>query len=170
VKHSIAATIALAFFGIVLLSQVNASTAQVRTAQQDDPNKTQFDYMVYLPFVAKPPCSYVHPTAYVAVSKPVVRVGEIVTATGALVNICAHVGHPFYSMGTQQTDILSPSHIFAEGVPPTVLYNSFQEVTLTMQATAAGVATITLGASWETEIPGHQDYAISGPAVIYVLP
>jgi hypothetical protein len=144
--------------------------AGVSTAQQDDPNKANLDYKVYLPIVAKPPCSYVHPTAYVAVSKPVVRVGEIVTATGALVNICAPVGRPLYSMGTQQTDILSPSHIFAEGVPPTVLYNSYQEVTLTMRATAAGIATITLGVSWETEIPGHQDHAVSGPSVMHVLP
>ncbi len=82
--------------------------AGVSTAQQDDPNEADQDYSVYLPIVAKPPCAYVHPTAYVAVSKPVVRVGEIVTATGALVNICAPVGRPFYSIGTQQTDILSP--------------------------------------------------------------
>ena len=144
--------------------------AGVSTAQQDNPNEADLDYSVYLPSVAKPPCIYVHPTAYVAVSKPVVRIGEIVTATGALVNICAPVGRPFYSMGTQQTDILSPSHIFAEGVPPTVLNNSYQEVTLTMRATAAGIATITLGVIWETEIPGHQDHAVSSPSVMHVLP
>ena len=143
---------------------------EVSTAQQEDPNKTNIDYKVYLPLVSQPPCSYVHPTAYVAVSKPVVRVGEIVTATGALVNICAPVVRPFYSIGTQQTNIPSPSHIFVEGVPPTVLYNSYQEVTLTMQATAAGVATITLGANWETQHPGEQDYAVSSPAVMHVLP
>jgi hypothetical protein len=154
----------LAVVGLLLV------TAGVGTAQQDNPNEADLDYSVYLPIVAKLPCIYVRPTAYVAMSKPVVRVGEIVTATGALVNICAPVGRPFYSMGTQQTDILSPSHIFAEGVPPTVLYNSYQEVTLTMRATAAGIATITLGVSWETEIPGHQDHAVSSPSVMHVLP
>lgn len=158
--------IALVFAVVCLLPVVTG----VSTAQQDDPNKANLDYKVYLPIVAKPPCTYVHPTVYVAVSKPVVRVGEILTTTGALVNMCAPIGRPFYSMGTQQTNILSPSHIFVEGVPPTVLYNSYQEVTLTMRATAAGVATITLGVSWETEIPGHRDHAVSSPAVMHVLP
>ena len=165
-QRHLAAASALILAIICLLPIVTG----VSTAQQDEPNKDNLDYKGYLPFVARPPCTYVHPTAYVAVSKPVVRVGEIVTATGALVNICAPVGRPFYSMGTQQTDILSPSHIFVEGLPPTVLYNSYQEVTLTMRATAAGAATITLGVSWETEIPGHQDHAVSSPSVMHVLP
>ena len=96
--------IALLLAIVCLLPVVTDSS----NAQQDEPTQANLDYKVYLPFVSKPPCTYVHPTAYVAVSKPVVRVGEIVTATGALVNICAPIGRPFYSMGTQQTDILSP--------------------------------------------------------------
>lgn len=163
-KAKLAIALVLTFVCLLLVA------AGVSTAQRADPHEASLGYSVYLPIVAKPPCIYVHPTAYLAVSKPVVRVGEIVTATGALVNICAPVGRPFYSMGTQQTGILSPSHIFAGGVPPTVLYDSYQEVTLTMRATAAGIATITLGVSWETEIPGHQDHAVSSPSVMHVLP
>jgi hypothetical protein len=167
-KTKLIATVLLSVVGLLLVLG-GTSYAQPFDGHQPIHQQT-ISNTVYLPIVVNPPCSYVHPTAYVAVSKPVVRVGEIVTATGALVNICAPIGRPFYSMGTQQTDILSPSHIFAEGVPPTVLYNSYQEVTLTMRATAAGIATITLGVSWETEIPGHQDHAVSGPSVMHVLP
>jgi hypothetical protein len=163
--------IAAALLCLVGLMFVLGGTSYAQSFDDRQPiHHSTISTTVYLPLVVNPPCSYVHPTAYVAVSKPVVRVGEIVTATGALVNICAPVGRPFYSMGTMQTNILSPSNIFAEGIPPTVLYNSYQEVTLTMQATAAGVATITLGVIWETEIPGHQDHAVSSPAVMHVLP
>lgn len=154
----------------LLLVVTGASTSRAQPFDRHPIHQQTISNTVYLPIVAKPPCTYVHPMAYVAVSKPVVRVGEYVTATGALVNICAPVGQPWYSIGTMQTDILSPSYRLVNGYPPYVLYNSYQEVTITMQATATGVATITFGALWETEIPAHQDHAVSSPVVMYVLP
>jgi len=90
------------------------------------------DYKIYLPIVSKPHCIYTYPPiAYVAVSKPVVRVGEIVTVTGALYNECTPVGNPEYHMFAQPEGILSPSFAVTHVRPPFVAYGSYQEFTFT---------------------------------------
>jgi hypothetical protein len=158
--------IALALSVVCLLPIVTG----VSTAQQDNPNKVNLDYQVYLPFVSKPPCTPTKATAYVATSKPVVRVGEIVTVTGALVNDCAPVGHPFYGISSQPEGILYPSSATGYGDPPAIAYGSYQEITFTVQAVGTGVVTITFGAIYETQPPGHWDSVGSSPFVMRVLP
>ena len=65
------------------------------------------NYTIYLPVISKPPCTPVKPSVYIVVSDPVVRVDEIVTAAGAIVNDCQIVGHPWFGIGTYPPGILS---------------------------------------------------------------
>jgi hypothetical protein len=148
------------------------------TAQQDELNKTNLDYKVYLPLVAKPPCTYIfRPGMYASVNKPVVRVGEIVTFTGVLVNDCTPVDKPQYALIANPERILSPSLIITIGYPLVVVYGSTQEVTFTAQATGTGVVTVSVGVSFESYPPDKPyppwyfwNSATAAPIVMRVLP
>lgn len=134
------------------------------------------DYKVYLPVVAKPPCTYVRATAYVAVNRPIMRVGDLVTVAGALMNDCTLIGQPRYHLGTQPEGLLFPSYIITDIYPTSIDYGAYQEFTFTVQAIQAGVVSITVAASYETRLPDWPpgmwtwDAAVSGPAVIRILP
>ena len=132
------------------------------------------DYKVYLPVVSKPHCTYTYPPiAYVAVSKPVVRVGEIVTVTGALYNECTPLGNPEYHMFARPEGILSPSLAITHVLPPFVAYGSYQEFTLTVQAVGEGEVNVIANAVFEVTISPTRAF-VSGvdsrPAVMRVLP
>jgi hypothetical protein len=149
--------------------------AGVSTAQPKDPNKTNLDYKVYLPLVSKPPCTYKPPAVYGSVSKPVVRVSEIVTVTGALVNNCAEVGKPLYYLNVQPEGMLYPSYATIEGYPRFVSVGSYQEFTFTVQAVGTGVVTVSVAANYETVHPDHPylwlwESVGSTPSVMRVLP
>jgi hypothetical protein len=145
---------------------------EVSTARQADLN-----YMVYLPIVARnSPCVPKGTTAYVATSKPVVRVGEIITVTGALVNECNPlVGEPFFGVLAEPSGILSPTHAERYSWPPEIHVGEYEEVTFTLQAVGSGVVTVTSGALYETTYncnpPGFcYNNAVSSPTVVRVLP
>jgi hypothetical protein len=149
-------------------------TAGVGTAQQGDPIKANLDYKVYLPFISKPPCTYTYPPiAYVVVSNPVVRVGEIVTVTGALYNECTPLGNPEYHMFAQPEGILSPSLAITHVLPPFVAYGSYQEFTFAVQAVGEGEVNVVANAVFEVTISPTRAF-VSGvdsrPAVMRVLP
>ncbi len=144
----------------------------VSTARQNDLN-----YAVYLPLVARNwPCLPKGTTAYVATSKPVVRVGEILTVTGALVNECNPlVGEPFFAVYAEPSGILSPSVATLYGFPPSVPIGGYEEVTFTLQAVGTGVVTVTVGVNYETLNNGNPpgfyfDSVGSSPTVVRVLP
>lgn len=131
-------------------------------------------YTVYLPIVAKPPCTYTYPPkAYVSVNKPVVRVSETVTVTGALYNECTPLGNPEYHMFARPEGILSPSLAITHVLPPFVAYGSYQEFTFTVQAVGEGEVNVIANAVFEVTISPTQAF-VSGvdsrPAVMRVLP
>jgi hypothetical protein len=145
----------------------------VSTAQQDDPNKASLDYTVYLPLISKPPCVRTPASVYIAVSDPIVKVGELVTVTGALFNECAYVGEPYYILYTEPEDILYPSKVMSFPLPSGVGIGMYQEITFTVQAVGTGVVGIRVGASYETYVPPNPYYwenVISSYSVIRVLP
>ncbi len=150
--------------------------AGASNAQQDDPNKTHLDYKVYLPLVAKPPCTPTRATAYVATSKPVVRVGEIMTVTGAIVNECSLVGIPGFRVFAEPSGILTPSLAMRGGYPSSVPIDGYEEVTFTLQAVGTGVVTVTVTVTYETVNYNFDppvlyfDIVGSSPTVVRVLP
>ena len=148
-------------------------TTGVSTAQQDDPTKADLNYEVYLPFVAKPPCVRTPASVYVAVSDPIVKVGELVTVTGALFNECAYVGEPYYILYTEPEGILYPSMVMSFPLPSGVGIGMYKEITFTVQAVGTGVVSIRMGASYETYVPPNPFYwenVISSYSVMRVLP
>ena len=76
------------FAVVVMLTAICMSfvVSGVTGARQSNP-----DFAVYLPLVTKPYCTP-RVTAYVSTSDPVVRVGEIMTLTGSIVNECSQLG------------------------------------------------------------------------------
>lgn len=161
--------IALALAVICLLPSVTG----VSTAQQDESNKANLDYKVYLPIVAKPPCVRTPASVYIAVSDPIVRIGELVTVTGALFNECAYVGEPYYILYTEPEGILYPSKIMSFPLPSGVGIGMYKEITFTVQAVGTGVVAIRIGASYETIVspnPYYWENVISSYSVIRVLP
>ena len=142
--------------------------AGVTGARQSDSGFT-----VYLPIVR----SFCTPkvTAYVSASSPVVRVGEDITLTGAIVNECAQlVGQPGFGVSFEPSGIFSPTM-------PAVYSNydihigEYRTLTLTLQAVSAGQVTISGGMRYETVNDGtppgfYWDVVIARPIVVRVLP
>jgi hypothetical protein len=135
------------------------------------------NYKVYLPLVAKPPCVPTKPTVYIAISDPIVRVGEIVTATGAIVNDCTSlVGHPWFGVATNPTGILSVTSPLTNYLQVGVPIGGYVEDQITMLATGSGVVTMTMWVNYETvddtRFPPwfYYDNAGSSPTAIRVLP
>jgi len=148
----------------------------VSTAQQDEPHKANLDYKIYLPIVAKPPCTWVHPEAYIAVNRPIVKIGDWVTVTGVIISDCAIVGNPDGRLHTTPEGLLSPSNIIANPFGGSLNYGAYREFTFTVQAVQAGIVSIVVGSSYETQYPDRPPwewwwgYAESSPAVIRILP
>ncbi len=144
----------------------------VSTARQNDLN-----YTVYLPLAARYwPCVPKGTTAYVATSKPVVLVGEIMTVTGAIVNECNPlVGEPAFYVFAKPSGILSPSLAMRYGFPPEVHIGEYEEITFTLQAVGTGVVTVTVTVNYETlnynMVPPsfYFDIVESSPTVVRVL-
>jgi hypothetical protein len=131
---------------------------------------------VYLPFVSNPPCTPVKPSVYIAVSDPVARVGEIVTATGAIVNDCQFVGKPWFGVGLNPTGILSVTSPLTNVLMLAVPIGGYVEDQITMLATNPGVVTLTMWVRYETLNYNfnppmfYYDNAGSSPTVVRVLP
>ncbi len=148
----------------------------VSTAQQSDPHKASLDYTVYLPIVSQRSRYTMKPSVYIVVSDPVVRVGQVVTATGAIVNECdGPVGKPWFQLTSDPTGILSvtsPTSELMLGVPPW----GYVEDQITMLATAPGAVTMTMWVRYETHDPGidppifYYAWVKSSPTAIRVLP
>jgi hypothetical protein len=139
----------------------------VSTAQQGNPN-----YKVYLPFVSNPPCTITTTiaTAYLVASSPVVRTGDIVTATGAIVNDgCRAIGRPYIGVQTDPPpgilEQILPHPKPWDDVPPF----GHELVQIPMLATDIGPVTMTLQMVYE---PGPALIGVirSEPTVIRVLP
>jgi len=147
-------------------------TTGVGTAQRDNFDTVDLDYRVYLPFISVPPCTFTDPEAYVSVSNPVVRVGEIVTVTGTLVNICSPIGNYLYYLKAEPEGVLYPSQTTRYGDPPAIGSNSYEDMTFTVQAVGAGVVTVTVGVGYEWWDPpiAYWDGVGSSPSVMRVLP
>jgi hypothetical protein len=130
-------------------------------------------YTVYLPIVAKPPCVRTPASIYIAVSDPIVRVGESVTVTGALFNECAIVGEPYYILFAEPEGILDPSRVMSVPLPSGIGIGMYQEFTFTVKAVEPGAVSIRVGSSYETRVPPNWWYwenVISSYSVIRVLP
>ena len=131
-------------------------------------------YTVYLPIVTKPFCSP-RVTAYTAASRPVVRVGEIVTLTGAIVNECSRlVGEPYFAAYLNPTGILSPTQLGVVG-SYAVPIGEYRTLTLTLLAVDTGPVTITSGMNYEslndyTPPMFYWDTVGAYPIVVRVLP
>jgi hypothetical protein len=168
IKFAIA--LVLAVIGLLLV------TAGVGSARQDNPNEADLDYQVYLPLVAKPPCTWVHPEAYVAVNRPIIKKGDWVTVTGVIISDCAIVGNPDGSLHTMPEGLLSPSSIISGPFGGSLNYGAYREFTFTVQAVQAGIVSIVVGSSYETQLPNWPPwqwwwgYAESSPAVIRIVP
>jgi hypothetical protein len=130
---------------------------------------------VYLPITQRPPCTYVpHIAMYASVNRPVVKVDEIVTFTGVLVNKCTPVIAPIYSMNNQPGGILSPSSALIRYYSE-VPYGSHPEITFAAQAIGTGVVTVTVGVNYVTLNPVqpgvyYRDIVEASPIVMQVLP
>ncbi|HTP10201.1 MAG TPA: hypothetical protein VMP08_18235 [Anaerolineae bacterium] len=175
-KRNLAAAIALAFFGIVLLAQVSASHAQPLDERQPIQQQT-ISNSVYLPLITRNwPCVPKGTTAYGAVSDPVVHVGEIITVTVALVNDCNQwVGEPYFGARADPPDMLSPWHAERYGPITLLAIGQYEEITLTLQAVTPGVVTILGGASYETlnnqNPPAYYFDSVGfNPIVVRILP
>jgi hypothetical protein len=127
----------------------------VSTAPQDEPNKANLDYKIYLPIVVKPPCTWVHPTVYVAVNNPIMRVGDYLTVTGALMNDCAIIEHPDYQLEASPEDLIQPSRIVTNAFSQFIDYGTYAPFTFTVQAISAGEVTITLASTFIEHDPSR---------------
>jgi hypothetical protein len=162
-KTKLIATVLLSVIGLLLV--VGGTTH----AQSPDDN-----YTVYLPFVSKPDCTYTVTSAqaslaaYVVASSPVVRIGDIVTVTGAIVNDgCRAIGRPYIGVALSPLGILSPT---VEHRDP---YDSvpgfgYELVQVPMLATGTGPVAMTLQMVYE---PGPALIGVvrSDPTIIRVL-
>ena len=149
--------------------------AGVSTAQQDNPYKADLDYQMYLPLVSNPPCLYTVTstqaslTAYLVASSPVVRIGEIVTATGAIINDgCRAIYRSYIGIGTDPPGILSPTIDQRDPYDPVPAFG-YELVQVPMLATGTGPVTMTLQMVYEPG-PALIGYVHSDPTVIRVLP
>jgi hypothetical protein len=144
--------------------------AGVRSAEQP-----QLNYTVYLPFVSKPPCTPTRATTYIATSKPVIRVGEIITVTSAIVNECNPlVGQPWIGVTASPPGILSPTEQ-TRTLYTDVPSGTYTETQFLLQAIGTGPVTVTIGVSYETlndsNPPMYRwDIAIPSHTVVRVLP
>ncbi len=161
-KTRLSIAVLLTVIGVLLVVGVTG-------ARQSNPG-----YTVYLPIVAKPPCSP-KVTAYVSASKPVVRVVEFVTLTGAIVNECAAlVGLPEFYALTEPQGILSPTALADIGYY-SVPIGAYRELTLTLLAVGSGPAAVTATIYFEalndyTPPMFYWDFVQSDPIVVRVLP
>jgi hypothetical protein len=99
------------------------------------------------------------------------------TVTAAIVNECNPlVGEPFFAVYAEPSGILSPSGTTRYGYPPSVPIGGYEEVTFTLRAVGTGVATVTVGVSYETlnynMVPPsfYFDSIGSSPTVVRILP
>jgi hypothetical protein len=119
-----------------------ALVAGATNASQSDPG-----YNLYLPIVQ--PCNK-KTSAYISASKPVVRVGEIVTLTGVIVNECSPlVGDLWFTARTAPTGVLASTVLGVEGLY-SVPIGEYRELTLTMNAVSPGQVTITAQIEYES--------------------
>jgi hypothetical protein len=174
-KTNLTATI---LFTVVSLMLVLGGTSYAQSFDNHQPLQQQtISTTVYLPIVARNwPCVPKGTTAYIATSKPVVRVGEIMTVTAAIVNECNPlVGNLLFGVFAEPSGILSPSYTQRYGFPPSIPIGGYEEVTFTLQAIGSGVVTVTTGATYETTIgcnpPGFCYNGVeSSPTIVRVLP
>ncbi len=109
----------------------------------------QQGYTQYLPLFGNNFCTP-KVSAYVSADRPVVRVGETMTVTGAIVNECAPlVGEPYFTIRTDRAGILAPTTPGVDGhydVP----VGAYRTLTLTLSAVGVGSVLITGGMIYET--------------------
>lgn len=162
---------------VVVLLLVLGSTTHAQPLDNHQPiHQPAISNTVYLPLISKPPCTPVKPSVYIAVSDPVIRVGEIVTATGVIVNDCQFVGKPWFGVGLNPTGVLSITSPLTKVLMLSVPIGSYVEDQITMLATHPGVVTLTMWVRYETLNYNlnppmyYYDNAGSSPTAIRVLP
>lgn len=173
-KTKLIATVLLSVVGLLL---VLGGTTHAQPPDERRPiHQHIISSTVYLPIVAKPPCTPTKATAYIAVNKPVVRVGEILTATSAIVNECSLlVGIPYYAIHVEPPGILSPT---VQGIVGyyAVPIGEYREVEIALLAVGTGPVTVTTRINYESV---NEDYypppfywvsVGSSPTVVRVLP
>ena len=130
-------------------------------------------YAAYLPLITNDCTPKV--TAYISVDRPVVRVGEEMTLTGAIVNECSPlVGEPGFTAYPQPSGVLSQTTPMAVGLYA-VGIGEYRVLTLTLRAVGKGQVTINAGMSFETVTndnpPAYYWSGVSAqPIVVRVLP
>jgi len=165
--------IATILFTVVGLMLVLGGTSYAQSFDDRQPIHQQtISNTVYLPLVSKPPCTWVQPTAYVAVSQPVVKVGDWVTITGALFNECHYVGEPDSRLETTPEGLLYPSRIIT-GFTNWLSDGTYKTFTFTAQAVQPGVVSIVVSSMYEVHYPSGGAWwesSQSDPAVIRIVP
>ena len=134
----------------------------VSIAQQDD-------HRVYLPIVAKPPCDSTGPTAaYISTNRPVVKVGEMVTVTGAIVSDgCPFEGSPVFYIYSNPAGILQPTLVAGSFDP--IQTRTYRETYGWFHAMSTGPVTFTMLINARLTGSTHQ-WIESSPVMIRVLP
>ena len=155
---------------IVLLTIVGVSLVIVGVAGA---HQSSGGYATYLPLITSDCTPRV--TAYISVDRPVVRVGEEMTLTGAIVNECSPlVGEPGFTARFEPSGVLSSTTAIAVG-NYAVPIGEYRELTLTLRAVGKGQVTINAGMSFETVTndnpPAYYWSGVSAqPIVVRVLP
>jgi hypothetical protein len=172
-KTKLIATVLLSVVGLML---VLGGTSYAQSFDNHQPiHQSTISNTVYLPFIAKPPCTFVPQVEmYASVNKPVVKVGEIVTFTGIIVNDCTYMGLPHFYMRAQPSGILLPSSIWIES-PTSFLIGWNPTITFTAQAVEIGVVTVTVGTTYIAFDPDDSSHVLfpnvaAPPVVMRVLP
>ena len=162
---------------VVLLAVVGASLVIAGVAGAEQPSAgahpPSYGFAAYLPLLTNDCTPKV--TAYISVDRPVVRVGEEMTLTGAIVNECSPlVGEPGFTAYPQPSGVLSQTTPMAVGLYA-VGIGEYRVLTLTLRAVGKGQVTINAGMSFETVTndnpPAYYWSSVSAqPIVVRVLP
>ncbi len=160
----------LSLLSVVLLSAraVLLAVSGVGRAQPPGP------YTVYVPVVSSE--CYPKVSAYASAYPPVVRVGEIMTLTGVIVNECSIMvsGPYFYISSADPQGVLSPTVPEVVG-DYDVHIGEYRSLTLTLLAVGTGPVTITGWIGFESLSsinPPHfyWDAVSAQPIIVRVLP
>jgi hypothetical protein len=112
------------------------------------------NYTVYLPVVSKPCPLFGSVPAYMTSDRPIVRVGDTVTVTGAMLNECGLVLAPGFTVRPYPTNVLTPSvvSVGSGSYADAIGVGSYRTFTMTFQATMPGTVTLSGYATYATII------------------
>jgi hypothetical protein len=125
----------------------------------------QLTPQAYLPMILKPCPLYGSAAAYMTADRPIAKVGEIVTMTGALVNECGIMLSPGFELIPSPTGVLTPDFAVAGdlGYSDYILPGSYRTFTMTFRATTPGAVTLTGDGFYYTIIIPRQEILIGVP-------